>query len=86
MSFRDWEAGEDCPQLPSVIAVCDVLDGNPEGWPEVIKATASRSVMIGAGLFLAGERDWTRLVKASVISALVVEVWVVQYIYRNRGS
>lgn len=67
---------EDCPQLPSVIAACQLKSGDPRGLPYVLWATASRAAMISTGVVLAGERDLRKVALYGVAGALVIEAWV----------
>ncbi len=73
-------ASEDRPTFPSVQAVYDLKDGKPGAFLDVAKWTAVRAALIGAGLFIAGERGFKGLVTKSLVSSLLVEAFVIGYI------
>lgn len=82
----EWNSSN-CPNLPSAHAVCNVMNGNPEGWSQVIKGTLARAGLIGAGLFLfAGERDPRRLVTHSLAGATAIEIAVVRFLWTQRST
>ena len=68
------------PTFPSVQAVYDLIDGKEGAALDVAKWTAVRAGLIGAGLFIGGERSFKGLVVKSLIASLVVEGFVIGYL------
>jgi hypothetical protein len=68
------------PTFPSVQAVYDLIDGKEGAALDVAKWTAVRAGLIGAGLFIGGERSFKGIVVKSLIASLVVEGFVIGYI------
>jgi hypothetical protein len=64
--------------LPSVTAAEDFLEGKKGGFANVVLSTGLRAGLIGAGLYVAGERE--KLLKYSVYGALAIEAFVLVYI------
>lgn len=61
-------------QLPSQTAAQRLLQGEPGGFADVAVWTSIRAVLIGAGLWVAGERKG--LIVKSFAGALAVEAFV----------
>lgn len=76
----------DCPNLPSVVAVCDLVDGDWSGLPEAISGTTTRAALIAAGMALAGERSLTKLMLYSAAGSLVVEAWVIAWVAQQKAQ
>jgi hypothetical protein len=85
MNFSKWNSSN-CPNLPSAHAVCNVMNGDPEGWKQVVQGTLARAGFIGVGIFLAGERDPKRLVTYSLAGAAAIEVAVVRFLWQQRST
>jgi hypothetical protein len=68
------------PTFPSVQAVYDLKDGKEGAFVDVVKWTAIRAVLIGAGLFIGGDRSLKSIAVKSVISSALVEAFVIGYI------
>lgn len=68
------------PTFPSVQAVYDLKDGKEGAFLDVVKWTAIRAALIGAGLFIGGDRSWKSIAVKSVISSALVEAFVIGYI------
>lgn len=73
-----------CASLPSSTAAADLLHGNPGGLAGVVLSTAGRAALIGAGLYVAGERE--HLVRNAVAGALAIEVFVLTWIATHDGD
>lgn len=63
-----------CSALPSGSSAVALLGGDLSALPGVIGYTAVRGALIGAGLFVAGERE--HLVRNAAAGALAIEVFV----------
>ena len=68
------------PSFPSVQAVYDLKDGKEGAFFDVVKWTAIRAALIGAGLFIGGDRSFKSIAVKSVISSALVEAFVIGYI------
>jgi hypothetical protein len=69
--------------LPSVAAAEDFFNGKPGGLSSVLLSTGLRAGLIGAGLYVAGERQ--RLLRYSIAGALAIEAFVLLYIRAQMG-
>lgn len=67
--------GQKSCTLPSGDSACDLMSGNIDALPRVIFHTVGRSALIGIGIYLAGERDWTKIAKYGLGAALAIEVF-----------
>ena len=71
--------------LPSVVAAEKLFNGESWGLVAVLASTVGRAGVIGAGLFLAGERD--HLVRNAFAGALAVEAFVLMRVgYQVRAE
>jgi len=68
------------PTFPSVQAVYDLKDGKQGAFADVAKWTAIRAALIGAGLFIGGDRSFKSIAIKSVIASVLVEGAVIAYI------
>jgi len=68
------------PTFPSVQAVYDLSDGKKGAMLDVAKWTAIRAALIGAGLFIGGDRSFKSIATKSVIASVLVEGAVIAYI------
>lgn len=68
------------PTFPSVQAVYDLKDGKEGAMLDVVKWTAIRAALIGAGLFIGGDRSFKSIAVKSVISSALVEAFVIAYV------
>ena len=71
--------------LPSSASACDVVAGVPGAIPRAALHTAGRAVLIAAGVWVAGERDWGKLAKYGVGGALAVEVFALSWAWTHRA-
>jgi|GEM_PF-1823514 hypothetical protein len=66
-----------CPAaLPSGSSAAALLGGDWRALPLAVGHTALRATLVGAGLYLAGERDPKRLVKNAAAGSLAIEAFV----------
>lgn len=63
-----------CPALPSGTSAYRLMSGDPEGLLGVVGHTIGRSVLVGTGMAIAGERK--HLVRNAVAGALGIEAFV----------
>jgi hypothetical protein len=77
-----------CAALPSGPPAVDLLSGNIRALPAVLGTTVARAALIGAGLFVAGERARGRLAKHAAAGSLAVEAFVLAWAAwkRQQGS
>lgn len=68
------------PTFPSVQAVYDLQDGKPGAMLDVAKWTAIRAALIGAGLYIGGDRSFKSVAIKSVIASVLVEGAVIAYL------
>ena len=80
-SRRRLRANGTCGSLPSSSAAVSLLRGEPGGLTKVVLSTAARAVLVGIGLYCAGER--ARLVRYSVAGAMAIEAFVLIWIGRS---
>jgi hypothetical protein len=81
-----------CPQpeqladLPSADAAKRLIDGEPDAFLAVVGTTLLRSMLIGAGMSLAGA-DRSQVVKQAVAASVAVEVFVLGWFWieKSRG-
>lgn len=78
--------GEQHELMPSYEAACDLYRGDPEGIWKVGLSWASRAVVIGVALRLAGEKDTKTLTKYALAGSLGVEAFVLGWVwYKGRS-
>lgn len=70
-------------QLPSETAAKALIRGEPGALGSVLYWTLWRAGVIGAGLYVAGERE--RLVRNALAGALAVEVGVLLFAWREES-
>jgi hypothetical protein len=63
--------------LPSATSACELAHGVPGALPRVVLHTLGRALLIGTGLFLAGERK--RVVRYSFAVALAIEAFAISW-------
>lgn len=63
-----------CPALPSGTSAYRLMSGDPKGLLGVVGHTVGRSVLVGVGMAVAGERK--HLVRNAVAGALGIEAFV----------
>ena len=63
-----------CPALPSGTSAYRLMSGDPSGLVGVVGHTVGRSVLVGVGMAVAGERK--HLVRNAVAGALGIEAFV----------
>lgn len=68
--------------LPSQQAVTDLLAGKPGALFQVVGTTLGRACLIGAGLYVAGERR--NLERNALAGALAIEAFVVAFTASKR--
>lgn len=68
--------------MPSYEAACDLYRGDPDAIWKVGLSWASRAVIIGVALRLAGEKDLGTLAKYSLAGSLGVEAFVVGWVWK----
>jgi hypothetical protein len=73
-----------CAALPSGQAAYDLTHGDRSAFAPVLKYTAMRALLIGAGLFVVGERD--HLVRNAVAGAVGIEIYVLWWASRRPFS
>jgi hypothetical protein len=66
--------------FPSVQAVYDLIDDKPGAMLDIAKWTVVRAALIGAGLFIGGDRSFKSIAVKSVISSVLVEGFVIGYV------
>jgi hypothetical protein len=66
-----------CPALPSGSSAVALLNGDPGALPIAIGHTLLRSVLVGAGLLVAGER--THVVRNAIAGSLAIETFVLAW-------
>jgi hypothetical protein len=71
-----------CASLPSSQAALDLVEGKPAAIVPVLGSMLGRAALIGAGLFVVGERR--NLVKYSAAAAVAIELFVIGYVAANR--
>ena len=65
-----------CEPLPSQDAACAAITrGDAQDWFSVVKTTAARAALIGAGLYVFDRKD-KHLVGRSIAAATAIEVFV----------
>ena len=70
--------------LPSVSSAAALVRGEPGALPMVVGHLALRSLLIGAGAYVMGERE--HLVRNAIGGALAIEMFVVIWEYRQRDE
>ena len=73
---------EPCPKLPSSNTAHRLWAGDPWGIPLVARDVLLRGAIIGAGLYLAGERE--HLVRYSLFGAAAIETFVLLWVGAQR--
>lgn len=68
-------------QLPSEIAARAFIRGEPGALTAVVFSTLLRASLIGAGLYVAGDREHT--IRNALAGALAVEVGVLLFAWRE---
>lgn len=68
------------PTFPSVQAVYDLKDGKEGAFLDIVKWTLVRAAIIGAGLFVGGDRSFKSIAVKSVIASALVEASVISYV------
>ena len=71
-----------CASLPSSQAALDLVEGKPAAIVPVLGSMLGRAALIGAGLFVVGERK--HLFKYSAAAAVAIEMFVIGYVAANR--
>lgn len=66
-----------CPALPSGTSAYRLMSGDPSGLVGVVGHTLGRSVLVGTGMAVAGERK--HLVRNAVAGALGIEAFVLMW-------
>lgn len=66
-----------CPALPSGTSAYKLMSGDPGGLLGVVGHTLGRSVLVGTGMAVAGERK--HLVRNAVAGALGIEAFVLMW-------
>ena len=74
-----------CPALPSGTSAVRLIQGDPSGIVGVVGHTLGRSVLVGVGMAIAGERK--HLVRNAVAGALGIEAFVLCWaVWKVHGS
>jgi hypothetical protein len=63
-----------CPALPSGTSAYRLMTGDPSGIVGVIGHTLGRSVLVGTGMAIGGERE--HLIRNAIAGALGIEAFV----------
>lgn len=70
--------------LPSATSACELAYGVPGAGPRVVAHMLGRALLIGAGLYAAGERK--RLARYSLSVSLAIEVFAIGWAAYQRGK
>jgi hypothetical protein len=73
-----------CASLPSSDAAGDLVAGKPGALVSVVGTTLLRAGLIGAGAYVAGERDLARLARVALGGALAIEAFVLVWVFAQR--
>lgn len=72
--------------LPSSDSACDLMNGDLNALPRVLFHCAGRSLLIGIGIFAAGERDLRRALQGGVGAAVVIELFALVWAGLHRDN
>ena len=76
------EPNAQCAALPSSNTAARVWDGDVAAIPAIFRDLAFRSLLIGTGMFLAGERD--HVLRNAIGGSLAIEIFVLGWIGYDR--
>ena len=68
-----------CPSLPSSESVARLVSGDPLAIPLIARDLVTRAAMIGAGMYIAGQRE--NLVRNALAGSAAIESFVILWVF-----